>query len=88
MTMKTLFLSAKNDARWRFIAYGGFLYFGAEGEVLVANAVGMGDGLGFGAPQPWNRDFTEALVKDSRLEPVTLDFLKNAGAKYYSQGNF
>lgn len=44
---RTAFLAAGTDPNWRFICYGGFLYFDGEGRVVAANALGEGDALRF-----------------------------------------
>jgi len=81
---RTGFVAASNDPNWRFICYGGFLYFDSEGHVLAANAIGEGDSLYFGAPQPWRAEYTNKLVAENRFQPVTLSNMLSAGARHFA----
>jgi nicotinamidase-related amidase len=82
--LRSVFLSAHQDANWRFICYGGFLYFSADGDVLAANAVGSGTDLVFGAAQSWRTEYTSKLVSQKRFQPVTLTDLLAVGARHFS----
>jgi hypothetical protein len=81
---RTALIAASNDANWRFILYGGFLYFDANGIVIGANAIGGGDDLRFGAPEKWRSEYTSTLIEHRRFQPVTLENLKGAGAKWFA----
>merc|ERR1712232_693066 len=82
--LRSVFLSAQQDANWRFVCYGGFLYFSDEGEVLAANAVGAGSDLVFGAAQRWRPEYTTTLVSQKRFQPVTLTDILAAGARHFA----
>jgi len=81
---RAAFLAAGNDPNWRFICYGGFLYFDGEGNVLAANAIGEGSDLCFASPQPWRAEYTNKLVAENRFQPVTLSNMLNAGARHFA----
>lgn len=81
---RSLFLSSNQDPNWRFICYGGFLYFNEEGYVLAANAIGPGASISFGPPEPWRSGYTAALIEQNRFQPVTLTDVLSAGARHFA----
>ena len=54
-----------------------------DGKCIQANAIGIGTGLLFSAPQLWKADFTEALHEAKRIQPVTLQEFRQKGARYF-----
>jgi hypothetical protein len=81
---RTACMATRNDPNWRFICYGGFLYFDSEGRVLAANAIGEGDTLCFGAPRPWRAEYTNKLIEENRFQPITLSNMLSAGARHFA----
>ncbi|KAJ9458925.1 Myosin-3 [Diplonema papillatum] len=67
-----------------FVTYGGFVYLDRNGVPLSANALGPGVGLSFLGPHVWERnEITRRIEKSGRMQPITIQQLADAGAKYF-----
>lgn len=73
-------MSLHTNPNWRFLFYGGFMYFNDANEVIAANAIGAGDSLHFHRKQVWRSAYTKALHDQNRFHPITLHSWHEAGA--------
>jgi len=64
-----------------FFVVGGFVYLNSTGRVISSMALSLGEGLSFGAAEPWRSAYTTALAE--RWQPVTMPFLEEKGAKWF-----
>jgi len=74
------FLSVSHSAERRFVAFGGFIFFDANGDIIGVQAVGTGEQLTFKPPRPWRIEFTAGLSQADRFQPVTIKHLSKGGA--------
>jgi len=71
-----------------FLALGGYVYFDSMGEILRCNTLtkttqSSGGGLQFGSAQHWQEEWTASLLKEGRFQPVTIQAMYDAGARYF-----
>jgi len=65
-----------------FFVYGGFVYVDGNDKVVAAKSLSAGEGLSFGAPQPWPAKFTGALA--NRWASVSIPFVADKGAAKFA----
>lgn len=65
-----------------FFIYGGFVYFDAKGSVVGTMAISLGEGLSFGAAEPWDSRYSWNLQK--RWRPVTAPFIREKGSTFFT----
>jgi hypothetical protein len=75
---------AGDDAPRSFLAVGGYVYF-ARGAVCGCTTLipAEAGGLQFGAPKPWHPSWTQALMKQGRIQPITIQALREVGAMHF-----
>eukprot|EP00929_Paragymnodinium_shiwhaense_P051704 TRINITY_DN25976_c0_g1_i1.p1 TRINITY_DN25976_c0_g1~~TRINITY_DN25976_c0_g1_i1.p1 ORF type:complete len:652 (+),score=127.54 TRINITY_DN25976_c0_g1_i1:90-2045(+) len=64
-----------------FLVYGGYVYLDKRGRICKMAAIGLGEGLRFGAPQPWASVYTTSLT--DRWQPVTVPYLRERGVYWF-----
>ena len=74
------------DSRLSFLAFGGFVYFSAEGRVLSVNALTNGPGLEFSdaVTLPDGSGLRAALHEAERVQPVTIEALCTRGVRKFA----
>ncbi|KAL1518956.1 hypothetical protein AB1Y20_003226 [Prymnesium parvum] len=77
------FLSVSHSAERRFVAFGGFIFFDANDDIIGVQAVGTGEQLTFKPARPWRNEFTSGLLQADRFQPVTLQHLSKGGATQF-----
>jgi len=76
----------QSDPDLAFLAVGGFIYMGKDGSIVHVTALvpSSDGGLRFGSPMKWRPEWTKSLNlgagKLSRIHPVTIPELREAGA--------
>lgn len=72
------------DAVKSFLSVGGFVYF-ARGKVVGATTLVPAEqgGLQFGPARPWRPSWTAALMKLGRVQPITIQPLRDTGARHF-----
>jgi len=77
------FLAVSTSAVLQFVAYGGFLLLDEADTVLAVQAIApesADHAVAFGPPRKWRDAFTTQLRNAGRFQPVTLPFMRDAGA--------
>jgi len=72
------------DPDTAFLLVGGYTYFDVKDEVCGVNTIiPAKSGLIFSKPKQWNHDYTDALHKYGRFQPITIKFLHDLGARHF-----
>eukprot|EP00930_Biecheleria_cincta_P083405 TRINITY_DN72989_c0_g1_i1.p1 TRINITY_DN72989_c0_g1~~TRINITY_DN72989_c0_g1_i1.p1 ORF type:complete len:453 (+),score=90.33 TRINITY_DN72989_c0_g1_i1:55-1359(+) len=71
-----------------FLSVGGYIYLGAEGQVVGVTTLGRpqeGDpgGMHFRNPERWNYEWTEILFQQGRFQNITIRSCVDLGAKMF-----
>jgi hypothetical protein len=73
------------DPRLSFLAFGGFVYFSVDGQVLSVNALTNGPGIEFsGAMLLHGGGLRAALHEAERVQPVTIEALCARGVRKFA----
>ena len=80
------FLAITTSPALMFAAYGGFLLLDDADNVLAVQAIAPEEaesGVAFEGPRKWRSEFTTQLKEAKRFQPVTLPFMRDAGAREF-----
>lgn len=79
---------ARDKKVTHFMKFGSFLYLNYKRFVLQANTLmpassGIGGGLQFSRPKPWEQAWTRSLERVGRFQEITIPEFRNVGATHY-----